>query len=148
MFERPVVGCFAYMGRRTSVRRALPFILISVLLSVEGCGRLFGDTLPEQLIPAEAKKVAFELVAQDNRCEPSVLAADREGRALVITLQVTSVGKDHVFLIPDLNIRQTVAAQTTVNIPVVVARSAIFEYACTNLPWIGPFAATGKMAIK
>jgi hypothetical protein len=148
MFERPVVGCVTYMGRRTSVRRAFAFIVISLLLPIEGCGRLFGDTLPEQLIPAEAKKVAFELVAQDNRCEPSILAADREGRALVITLQVTSVGKEHVFLIPNLNIRQTVATQTTVSIPVTVARSGIFEYACTNFPWIGPFATTGKLAIR
>ena len=130
------------------MHRALPFILLSVLLPAMGCGRLFGDRIPEQLIPAEAKKVGFDLVAQDNRCEPSVLAADREGRALVITFQVTSVGKEHVFLIPDLNIRQTVAAQSTVSILLVAARSGIFEYACTNYPWIGPFTATGKLAIK
>lgn len=130
------------------MRRALLFILISLLFPAGGCGRLFGDQVPEQLIPAEAKKLSFEIVAQDNRCEPSVLAADRGGRALVITLQVTSVGKDHVFLVPDLNIRQTVAAQTTVSIPVVIARSGIFAYACTSLPWVGPFAATGKLAIK
>ena len=130
------------------MHRALPFILLSLLLPIVGCGRLFGDRVPEQLIPAEAKKVGFELVAQDNRCEPAVLAADRGGRALVITLQVTSVGKEHVFLIPDLNIRQTVAPQATVSILLVAARSGVFEYACTNFPWIGPFTTTGKLAIK
>ncbi len=130
------------------MRRLLPVLLFCLLLPVQGCARMFGDRVPEQLIPAEAKKISFELVAQDNRCEPSVLAADRGGRALVITLQVTSVGKDHVFLVPDLDIRQTVPAQTTVSIPVVVARSGIFAFACTNLPWIGPFAATGKLAIR
>jgi hypothetical protein len=104
--------------------------------------------MPEQLIPAEARKVTFELMAQDNRCEPSVLAADRGGRALAITLMVTSVGKEHVFLIPAYDIRQTIPAQTTVSIPVVALYSGIYEYACTSLPWIGPFTAVGKLAVK
>lgn len=130
------------------MRRVLRFILISLLLPAGGCGTLFGNRGPDQLVPAEAKKVTFEVVAQDNRCEPSVLAADRGGRALAITLQVTSVGKEHTFLIPALNIRQTVAAQTTVNIQVAADRSGIYEYACTNLPWIGPLTPSGKLAIK
>jgi len=130
------------------VRRVLPFILISLLLPAGGCGTLFGNRGGDSLVPAEAKKIIFEILAQDNRCEPSVLAADRGGRALAITLQVTSVGKEHTFLIPALNIRQTVAAQTTVSIPVAAGRSGIYEYACTNLPWIGPLTPTGKLAIK
>ena len=130
------------------MRRVLPLILISLLLPVGGCGTLFGNTGPDQLAPAEAKKIAFEIVAQDNRCEPSVLAADRGGRALAITLHVTSVGKEHTFLIPALKIRQAVAAQTTASISVAADRSGIYEYACTNLPWIGPLTPTGKLAIK
>ena len=109
---------------------------------------MFADKVVDTLVPAEAKRITFEVVAQDNRCEPSVLAADRGGRALVITLQVTSVGKDHTFLIPALNIRQKVAAQTMVSIPVVADRSGIYEYACAGLPWIGPFTSTGKLAIR
>lgn len=130
------------------MRRVLPFILISLLLPAGGCGTLFGNRGGDPLVPAEAKKITFEVVAQDNRCEPSVLAADRGGRALAITLQVTSVGKEHTFLIPALNIRQAVAAQTTVSIPVAADRSGIYEYACTNLPWIGPLTPSGKLAIK
>jgi hypothetical protein len=130
------------------VRRVLPFILIGLVLPTGGCGTLFGNRTSDLLVPAEAKKVTFEIVARDNRCEPSVLAADRSGRSLAITLQVTSVGKEHTFLIPALSIRQTVAAQTTVSIPVAGDRSGIYEYACTNLPWIGPLTPTGKLAIK
>jgi hypothetical protein len=130
------------------VRRVLRFILISLLLPAGGCESLFGSKAVQPLFPAEAKRVTFEVFAQDNRCEPSVLAADRSGRALIITLHVTSVGKDHTFLIPDLNIRQKVAAQTMVSIPVVADRSGIYEYACTGLPWIGMFTSTGKLAIK
>ena len=130
------------------MRRVLPFILISLLLPAGGCGFFFADKVVAPLAPSEAKRVTFEIVAQDNRCEPSVLAADRGGRALIVTLQVTSVGKDHTFLIPALDIRQKIAAQTMVSIPVVADRSGIYEYACTGLPWIGPLTPTGKLAIK
>jgi hypothetical protein len=129
----------------TSVRRALPVILV---LLVAGCGRLLGDHVPSGTTPAGIKQITFEVVARNGQCEPSVLAADREGRALLITLRVTSVGKTHKFLIPGLNVRKTIPAGMQVSISVIADRSGIYEYACTSLPWIGPFTAEGKLAIR
>jgi len=100
------------------------------------------------LNPADAKRVVFEVVARGNRCEPSVMAVDREGRAVLVTFQVVSVGKEHVFLIPDLFVRRRIPADSRVDIQMLADRSGIYEYACNSQPWIGPFAATGKLAIK
>ena len=113
-----------------------------------GCGRLLGDRTPPAGAPTDVRRVTFEIVAQDNRCQPTVLAADREGRALLISFRVTSLGKQHVFLIPDLEVRKTVPAGSQVEIPVLADRSGIYQYACTGLPWIGFFDAPGKLAIK
>jgi hypothetical protein len=113
-----------------------------------GCGSLFADKVPRASAPPDVKRVTFEIVARDNRCEPSVLAADRQGGALLITFQVTSVGKQHVFLIPDLNVRMTIPADSQVSIPLVAEFSGIFKYGCTGLAWLGPFDAKGKLAIK
>ena len=121
--------------------------LMMVALSM-GCASLFADRAPTATAPADVKRVTYEIVARDNRCEPSVLAADREGRAILITFQVTSVGKQHKFLIPDLNIRTTVPDGTMVTIPVLADRSGIYKYACTGLSWIGPFDAKGRLAVK
>jgi len=88
------------------------------------------------------------VVARENRCEPSVMAADRGGRAAILTFQVTSVGKDHFFLIPGLGVRQNVPAGTTAAIQVLAGRSGVYDVACTSQRWIGPFATTGKLAIK
>ncbi len=119
-----------------------------LVLSVAGCARWFADHVPTEGIPAGMKQITFEIIARDNRCEPSVLALDREGRALLITFQVTSVGKMHKFLIPNLGVRKTIPAGGQVSIPVIADRSGIYEYACTSHPWIGPFTAEGKLAIR
>jgi hypothetical protein len=100
------------------------------------------------MAPADVQRVAFEVVARNNQCEPSVLAADRQGRALLITFQVTSVGKQHIFQIPELNVRTTLPADTQVSLPVLVERSGIYWYGCNSFPWLGPLAAKGKLAIK
>lgn len=128
-------------------RRHAAFFVVMMGL-VAGCGRLFPDRTPAPTAPADVQRVTFDIVARDNRCEPSVLAADREGRALLITFHVTSVGKQHVFQIPDLEVRQTVPAGTEVSIPVLADRSGIYPFGCTGLAWLGPLGARGKLAIK
>jgi hypothetical protein len=113
-----------------------------------GCSSLFGDRAPISSAPADVKRVTLEIVARDNRCEPSVLAVDRGGRAILITFQVTSAGKEHVFRIPDLDIRRRVPEGTMVSIPVLADRSGIYQYACGGSVWLGLFHAKGKLAIK
>lgn len=134
--------------RGTRVNRRCAGWLVIVMVLVAGCGRLFADRTPAATAPADVKRVTFDIVARDNRCEPSVLAADREGRSLLITFHVTSVGKQHVFQIPDLKVRQTVPAGTEVSIPVLADRSGIYSFGCTGLAWLGPLDARGKLAIK
>ncbi len=121
--------------------------LAGVVLLMAACGILADKPLSGSM-PAQLKHITFEIVAQGNRCQPSVLAADREGRSILITFQVSSVGKSHRFLIPDLNVRTTIPAGTQMAIPVVADRGGIFDYACTSSPWITPLTAKGKLAIK
>jgi hypothetical protein len=120
--------------------------LVTALVS-GGCG-WFADRVPPSFNPADAKRVTLEIVARNNRCEPSVIAVDREGRAALIAFQVTSVDREHVFLIPDLFVRRRIPANAREEIQVLADRSGIHEYACNSQPWIGPFAPTGKLAIK
>ena len=127
--------------------RVQAWFLALVVVLFTGCASLFADRTPSATAPADVKRVTFEIVARDNRCEPSILAADREGKAILITFQVTSVGKEHKFLIPDLNIRATVPDGTMISIPVLADRSGIYKYACTGSTF-GFFSAKGKLAIK
>lgn len=128
-------------------RRGVSVLVVAVLLAA-GCGGFFADRVPVATAPPDVRRVTFEIVARDNHCEPSVLAADREGGALLITFQVASVGKQHIFLIPDLDVRKTIQAGTEVPIPVIADRSGIYRYACTSSRWVSPLTATGKLAIK
>jgi len=130
------------------VNRQRAGVLVMVLALAAGCGRLFADKTPKATAPDDVKRVTFEIVARDNRCEPVVLAADREGRALLMVFKVKSVAKQHVFLIPDLGVRTTIPGGTEVTIPVVAEWSGIFEYGCTGLKWLGPFDSKGKLAIR
>jgi Cupredoxin-like domain len=123
-------------------------LLVALLVLAAGCRPFFPDRLPKASAPPNVRRTTFEVVARDNQCEPSVLAADRDGRGLLLTFRVTSVGKQHVFLIPDLNVRQTIPAGTEVSIPVLADRSGIYQYGCTGLPWLGFSDAKGKLAIK
>lgn len=129
------------------LRNGAVAILVAGLL-VPGCSGMFADRMPDTVNPAEARQVTIEMLARDNRCEPAVVAVDRQGRAAMITFQVSSVGKEHVFLIPDLSVRRRVPADGRVEIQILADRSGVYEYACTSQPWIGPFATTGKLAVK
>jgi hypothetical protein len=84
------------------------------------CGRL--ERTPPATTAGEVKRVTFEVVARGNRCEPEVLAADREGRSVLLTFQVVSAEKSHLFLVPDLGVRREVPAGTRVDIPVLADR--------------------------
>ncbi len=130
------------------MQRVCAAAVFAAALLIGGCGWLFPDHVPPLLRPADVKQVTLEVVARGNRCEPAVMAVDREGRAVLLTFRVTSVGKEHVFLIPDLSVRRRVPADSQVDIQLLADRSGIYEYACTSRPWIGPFATTGKLAIK
>ncbi len=124
------------------------WVLGVALVLAAGCGRLFGERMPAATAPEDVRRLTFEVVARDNRCEPAILAADREGRALLITFTVTSVGKPHMFLIPDLDIRVTIPADSRVSIPVLVERSGLYAYGCTGFRWLTPLTSKGKLAIK
>jgi len=130
------------------VRRVRGVLIGLALVSGGGCGYFFPERTPFALNPADVRRIAFDVVARNNQCEPAVMAVDREGRSAMITFQVTSVGKEHFFLIPDLQVRKSVAADTTLSIQVLADRSGVFEFACNSQPWIGPFATKGKLAIK
>ena len=130
------------------MRRTRAMAVLAALLLAGGCGWLFPDRSPAVLRPADVKQLTLEVVARGNQCEPTVMAVDRGGRAVLITFQVISVGKEHVFLIPDLSVRRKVPADSQLDIQVLADRSGIYEYACNSQPWIGPFVTTGKLAIK
>lgn len=123
-------------------------VLVMVVALAAGCGRFLAERTPTAAAPDDVRRVTFEVAARQNRCEPAVLAADREGRALLITFKVNSVGKQHWFIIPDLGVRKRILAGTEVSIPVVVERSGIYEYGCTGHRWLGWFDSEGKLAIK
>ncbi len=123
-------------------------ILVPVLVLASGCGLLLPERTPKATGTEELKRVTFEIVARNNRCEPVVLAANREGRALLINFKVNSVGKQHWFIIPELDVRKTIPAGSEVTIPVVAEWSGIFEYGCTGLRWLGPLDSKGKLAIR
>lgn len=130
------------------MQRSRAVVALGAVFIAGGCGWFFADRVPPSFNPADAKRVVLEVVARNNRCEPGVIAVDREGRAALITFQVSTVGKEHVFLIPDLSVRRRIPADSREDVQVLADRSGIYEYACNSQPWIGPFAATGKLAIK
>jgi len=119
-----------------------------VALLATGCGSLFGEHVPSSATSQEVKRVTFQIVARDGRCEPAVLAADREGRGLLVVFTVTSVGGDHYFLVSDVGIRKLVPAGTQAEISYLADRSGIFDMACTSSRIMTPLTAKGKLAIK
>lgn len=122
-------------------------VLVGVL-TLTGCARLMPENQPRSTVPTDVPHVRFEIVAQDGRCTPAVLAADRQGRAVVLTFLVTSVDRAHFFLVPGAKIRKEVPANTRVEVTWLADRSGVHEYACTSGRWIGPLTATGKLAVK
>ncbi len=116
------------------------------LVLLAACGQV--ERTPPATVSGEVKRITFELVASGRRCQPEVLAVDREGRAVLVTFRVVGVDQPHFFLVPDLGVRRRVPPGTRVEVPVLADRSGIYEYACASSRWIGPLTATGKLAIK
>jgi len=121
--------------------------LVLALWLAVGCA-LLPENIPKVMAPDDVKRITFEIVARNGHCEPAVVAADREGRSLLINFKVNSVGKDYWFIIPELYVRKMVPAGTEMTIPVVAEWSGIFEFGCTGLRWLGPLDSKGKLAIK
>ena len=119
-------------------------LLLTLCLVAAGCAERMPPTPPS----TEIKRETFEIIARDNHCTPEVLAADRDGRSVLITLQVVSAGKGHWFLMPDAQIRRWIPAGMQLTIPFVAEHSAVAEYACASSRWITPFTHTGKLAIR
>ena len=96
------------------------------------------------------KEATFHIVAKDYACDPNVIAIDREGRAIKVTLIVTSVGHEHIFTIPDLYIRRTVPPGEEVTTVFVVDRSGIYEFGCSRFPslWMNPLEKRGRLAVQ
>ena len=111
---------------------------------------LFPDEAPSLRAGEGLQEAKFRIVAKDYACDPKVIALDRDGRAMKVSFTVTSVGKEHIFSIPDLNIRRTIPAGQESTIEFVADRSGIFEYGCSRLPslWMNPLESRGKLAIK
>ena len=134
--------------RTAQVNQRYAGVLGLAIWLAAGCALLLPEHTPQVTAADDVKRVTFEIVARGNHCEPAVVAADREGRSLLIDFKVSSAGKQHWFIIPELRVRKMVPAGTELTIPVVAEWSGIFEYGCTGLRWLGPFDSKGKLAIK
>ena len=122
-------------------------------LLVAGCGKvfpLFPERTPSLRAGEGQKEARFRIVAKDYACDPSVIAIDRDGRAIKVVFTVASVGKEHIFAIPDLEIRRTIPAGEESTIEFVADRSGIYEFGCSRFPtlWMNPLEKRGKLAIK
>ena len=121
-------------------------------LGLAGCGvfPLFPEQAPSLRAGEGLKETKFRIEAKESTCDPSLIAIDRDGRALKVGITVASVGREHIFLIPDLNIRRTVAAGEESTIEFVADKSGIYEFGCSRFPalWMNPLEKRGKLAIK
>jgi plastocyanin domain-containing protein len=88
------------------------------------------------------------MIARNHRCEPSVIAVDREGRSALVTVTIRSDGAGHVFSIPDLEVRRYLESGQETTVEFLAERSGVFEFGCTRFPWISPLDHKGKLAIK
>ncbi len=125
----------------------------AVALLAAACGNvfpLFPEKAPTPRAGEGLKEAKFRITAKDYTCDPGVIAIDREGRAIKVTFTVASVGREHIFVIPDLEIRRTIPADQESTIEFVADRSGIFEFGCSRLPalWMNPLEKRGKLAIK
>ncbi len=129
-------------------RRVRAWFPSIVAITMMGCAGLFPESSPPTGAPAGVKRVSFTLVARDFRCEPSVMAVDREGRSALVKVTVRSEGARHVFTIPDLAIRRYVQPGEETTVEFLAERSGVFSFGCTRLPVITPLDHKGKLAIK
>ena len=113
-----------------------------------GCAGLFPETSPPAGAPPEAKRLAFTMVARNYRCEPSVIAVDREGRSVMVKVTIRSEGARHIFSIPDLEIRRYLEPGQETTVEFLAERSGVFDFGCVRFPFITPLDHKGKLAIK
>lgn len=118
------------------------------ILAITGCASLFPDTSPPAGAPSEAKRLSFTIVARNYRCEPSVIAVDREGKSALVKVTIRSEGARQVFSIPDLGIRRFLQPGQEVTVEFLAERSGVFDFGCTRFPLITPLDYKGKLAIK
>lgn len=118
------------------------------VIAITGCASLFPETSPPAGAPAESKRLSFTIVARNYRCEPSVMAVDREGRSALVKVTIRSEGARHIFSIPDLGIRQYVESGKEVTVAFLAERSGVLDFGCTRFPLITPLDHKGKLAIK
>lgn len=123
-----------------------PFVMSAMVLT--GCATLFPESVPFAGAPAEAKRLSFTMIARNYRCEPSVIAVDREGRSAVVNITIRSDGVGHMFSIPDLEIRRSVGPDQEVTVEFLAERSGVFEFGCTRFSLITPLDHKGKLAIR
>lgn len=121
--------------------------LLSVI-AMMGCANLLPETFPPTGAPPDVKRLSFAMVARNYRCEPSVLAVDREGRSVLVKLTVRSEGARHIFSIPDFEIRRFLEPGKETTVEFLADRSGIFSFGCTRFPLITPLDHKGKLAIK
>lgn len=136
-------------GRRT----ALAGVACAAVFLAAACGTvfpLFPEKAPSLRAGEGLKEAKFQIVAKDYACEPRVIAIDRDGRSIKVIFTVTSVGTEHIFLIPDLDIRRSIPAGEESTLEFVADRSGIYEFGCSRFPalWMNPLESRGKLAVK
>jgi hypothetical protein len=134
--------------KKTRARRPGVWFGLLLAIAIAGCAGLFPETFPPTGAPASAKRLSFTMIARNYRCEPSVMAVDREGRSALVTLTVRSDGVRHVFSIPDLGIRRYLEPGQEATVEFLAERSGVFDFGCTRFPVITPLDHKGKLAIR
>ena len=135
-------------SKKTRAKRRGVWSWLLLAIVIAGCAVLFPETFPPTGAPASAKRLSFSMIARNYRCEPSVMAVDREGRSALVTLTVRSDGVRHVFSIPDLWIRRYLEPGQEATVEFLAERSGVFVFGCTRFPVITPLDHKGKLAIK
>lgn len=134
------------IGKLSARFRIGPLVISAMILA--GCTTFFPEVSPPAGIPTEAKRISFTMVARDYRCEPSVIAVDREGRSALVKVTIRSEGARHIFSIPNLEVRRYIEPGEEAAVEFLAERSGVFAFGCTRFPWISPFDHKGKLAIK
>ena len=119
---------------------------IAICVLAAGCARILPERAPAARAPAEATEFRFDLVAGSDRFEPEVIAVDREGRAVLVTLKVRAEGRACTFTIWDLGIRRYLKANEAAEVAVTAERSGIYEFGCSALGAV--YGIKGRLAIK
>ena len=129
------------------MRRLIRVVMGVSVLWVGGCSILLTDRGGTAAAPESVPQLAYTLRAESGRCDKDLLVVRRQGRSVLVTLTVQSVGGRHIVLIPDLGIRRTVKEGTEETIQFLADRSGIYTYGCTPYPFLGPFAWKGKITV-